>query len=99
MRHVRWSDSALDDLEKQLVHIARDNIEAARRAAKRIRDTGDALGTFATGHPGRVAGTYEKSVTGLPYIIAYALSEDTSILTILHVIHTARNWASEDWPG
>lgn len=99
MRHVQWSDSALDDLEKQLVHIARDNIEAARRVAERIRDTGDALGTFATGHSGRVGSTYEKSVTGLPYIIAYALSEDTSVLTILHVIHTARNWASEDWPG
>ncbi len=99
MRHVQWSDGALDDLEKQLVHIARDNLEAARRVANRIRETGDTLGAFATGHPGRVSGTYEKSVTGLPYIIAYALSEDDTVLTILHVIHTARHWPGGDWPG
>ncbi len=98
MRHVQWSDAAVDDLKKQLVHIARDNPAAARRVAKRIRETGDALGNFATGHPGRVSGTYEKSVNRLPYIIAYALSDDDKLLTILHVIHTSRNWLPEGWP-
>lgn len=98
MRHVQWSDDALDDLEKQVVHIARDNPAAARRVAKRIRETGDALGEFATGHPGRVSGTYEKSVNRLPYIVVYALNDDVMALTILHVIHTSRNWLSDDWP-
>ena len=37
------------------------------------------LALFATGHPGRVNGTYEKSVARLPYIIVYALSEYTGI--------------------
>ena len=98
MKDVRWSDDALADLERQVVHIAKDNLAAARRVAKRIRETGDALGEFATGHPGRVGGTYEKSVTRLPYIIAYALSNDDSVLTILRVIHTARNWLPDEWP-
>ena len=98
MRHVQWSDGALDDLEKQVVHIARDNPAAARRVAKRIRETGDALGEFATGHMGRVGGTYEKSVNGLPYIVVYALNDDVMALTILHVIHTSRNWLPDDWP-
>ncbi len=98
MRHVQWSDDALDDLEKQVVHIARDNPAAARRVAKRIRETGDALGEFATGHPGRVSGTYEKSVNRLPYIVVYALNDDVMALTILHVIHTSRNWLPDDWP-
>lgn len=98
MRHVQWSDDALEDLEQQVVHIAKDNQAAARRVAKRIRETGDALGEFATGHPGRVNGTYEKSVNGLPYIVAYTLSDDDIVLTILHVIHTTRNWRSDDWP-
>ncbi|MFZ2997235.1 type II toxin-antitoxin system RelE/ParE family toxin [Sphingobium sp.] len=98
MRHVQWSDDALDDLEKQVVHIARDNLAAARRVAKRISEIGDALGEFATGHPGRVSGTYEKSVNRLPYIVAYALNEDDTVLTILHVIHTSRNWLPNDWP-
>ncbi|API61294.1 type II toxin-antitoxin system RelE/ParE family toxin [Sphingobium scionense] len=98
MRHVQWSDDALDDLEWQAVAIAKDNPDAARRVARRIRATGDNLADFATGHPGRVSGTYEKSVAGLPYIIAYALSEDESVVTILHVIHTSRNWPEEEWP-
>lgn len=98
MRHVQWSDDALDDLEEQVVHIAKDNPTAARRVAKRIRETGDALGEFATGHPGRVSGTYEKSVGQFPYIVAYALNDDDSVLTILRVIHTSRNWLSDDWP-
>lgn len=63
-----------------------------------IRNTGNALADFATGHPGRVTGTYEKSVTRLPYIIAYALSEDGRDLVILRVIHTSRNWVADQWP-
>lgn len=98
MKHVQWSDAALDDLERQVVHIAKDNPAAARRVAKRIRETGDALGEFATGHQGRVAGTYEKSVNRSPYIIAYALSDDDTVLTILHIIHTSRNWLPDEWP-
>ena len=91
MKQVQWSDDALADLEQQIVHIARDNPEAARRVAQRMRETGDALSAFATGHPGRVAGTYEKSIAPLPYIIAYALSEGDRVVTILRVIHTARD--------
>lgn len=96
MRRVLWSDNELAELEQQVVYIARDNPAAARRVAKRLRDTGDALAEFATGHPGRVSGTYEKSVTRLPYIIAYALNADDTALTILHVIHTARKWPPDE---
>ena len=98
MRRVQWSDDALDELEEQVVHIAKDNPAAARRVAKRIRETGDALGEFATGHPGRVSGTYEKSVSRLPYIVAYALNDADSVLTILRVVHASRNWPSDEWP-
>jgi len=31
-----------------------------------------------------------------PYILAYALSEDT--LTILRVIHGSRDWPEDAWP-
>jgi len=64
-----------------------------------IRNSGNALADFATGHPGRVVGTYEKSVSRLPYIIAYALGADGRDLVILRVIHTSRNWAADQWPG
>ena len=99
-RAVAWSRAALDDLKAQVSYIARDN-PAARRVAATIRKTGDALTDFATGHPGRVIGTYEKSVGGLPYIIVYAIDVrgNEGTIVVLHVIHTARDWRDGDWVG
>ncbi|WOE74558.1 type II toxin-antitoxin system RelE/ParE family toxin [Alterisphingorhabdus coralli] len=98
MRRVVWSQAALADMRDQLHYIAAEDPEAAQRVVSALRETGNALAEFATGHPGRVAGTYEKSVRGLPYIIAYALSDDDRTLSILRVIHSARDWQPEDWP-
>lgn len=95
MRRVQWSDSAIDDIESQVVYIAQDNPVAARGVSRRLRETGNALGTFATGHPGRVSGTYEKSVSRLPYIIVYTLSDNDTAVTILQIIHTSRNWPQD----
>lgn len=96
-RSVVWSRDALDDLKAQLAFIAADNPEAARRAADALRDAASGLGRAATGRPGRVAGVYEKSVAGLPYVIAYTIGEET--LGIVRVIHTARDWPKGQWPG
>jgi plasmid stabilization system protein ParE len=91
----------LDDLKEQVAFIAQDNPAAARRVADRIRDTGKSLGDMATGRPGRVAGSYEKPVARLPYIIAYALTlrGGREVVAILRVIHTARDWPEENWPA
>lgn len=98
-RRVEWANDALADLLDQVMHIAADDPDAAKRVARRIRETGTALGEFATGHPGRVSGTYEKAVARLPYIIAYALTDGDRAVSILRVIHSARDWRAEDWPG
>jgi toxin ParE1/3/4 len=98
-RDVSWSRAALDDLKAQIAYIARDNPAAAHRVAQRIRETVSKLADFATGHPGRVTGTYEKSVSGLPYIIAYAIDVrgGRETIVVLHVIHTARDWRGGTW--
>lgn len=100
IRPVLWSRDALDDLKKQLVYIAADDPIAASRVVVRLRKAAAELEDFATGRPGRVAGTYEKSVTSLPYIIAYEIiSRDAGeVVAILRVIHTARDWPQETWP-
>ena len=100
-RATFWSRAALDDLKQQVAWIAREDPAAARRTATRIRAAGDNLADFATGHPGRVAGTYEKSVSGLPYVIAYAIDRSGSeeVVVVLRVIHTARDWREGEWPG
>lgn len=68
--------------------------------AARIRLAGETLGDMATGRPGRVTGTYEKSVARLPYIIAYSLTAQSGreVVSILRVIHTAREWPAQEWP-
>ena len=95
-RSVVWSRDALDDLKALLAYIAADNPDAARRVADALRDAAAALGRLPTGRPGRVAGVYEKSVGKMPYVIAYALGDET--LAILRVIHTARDWPKGAWP-
>lgn len=93
-RSVFWSRQALDDIKQQVQFIARDNQAAAERIELKLRQTGESLGLIPTGRPGRAAGTYEKSVARLPYVIVYALSRldlDESVV-ILRVIHTARDW-------
>ncbi|MBZ9669462.1 type II toxin-antitoxin system RelE/ParE family toxin [Mesorhizobium sp. ES1-3] len=79
----------------------RDNPAAARRLADRIRNTGRDLGDMATARPGRVTGTYEKPISGLPYIIVYELRSISGrdSVVIVHVIHTSRDWPPEEWPG
>lgn len=100
-RAVMWSRDALDDLKQQLAYISADDPDAARKIVAKLRSTGDSLSDFATGHPGRVSGTYEKSVSQLPYIIAYTLTmyQSREVVAILRVIHTSRDWDAQSWPS
>jgi toxin ParE1/3/4 len=101
VRDVVWSEAALDDADSIVAYIADDNPDAARKVIHQIEGTANRLGRMAIGRPGRVAGTYEKSVIGLPYIIAYALQTLPSgkdRIVILRVIHSARNWPKDEWP-
>lgn len=100
-RPVVWAASARADYFGIVRHIARENPEAAARVAARIEDAAAALSDFATGRTGRVSGTYEKVLTGLPYILAYEIVprlEGGEMVAILHVIHGARDWPAEEWP-
>lgn len=99
-RPVRWSNDALADLAEQVAYIATDNPAAARRVADALDKTALALGDMPIGRPGRVTGTYEKSVTGLPYVVAYAITQTGGAeeISIVRVIHTSRDWSAEEWP-
>lgn len=100
MRPVVWSRTALDDALQILGYLAADDPDAAERMIDAIEAAGNRLGTIATGRPGRVVGTYEKSVTRLPYVIAYAVdaADGEERIVILRIIHTARDWPSGSWP-
>lgn len=102
MRRIVWADSGLEEFSSVVGYIARDNPVAALSVADRLEAAVCALAALPVGRKGRVAGTYEKVVSGLPYIIAYALSDDPpegGTLTVLRVIHGARDWPEGSWPG
>ena len=99
-RSVIWSRAASRDLDGVLRYLAEDNPQGASRVTTSIRLAGTKLGTALTGRPGRVKATYEKSVPGLPYVIAYALhgSDGGETVQILRVLHTSRDWSGSGWP-
>nr|WP_312884402.1 type II toxin-antitoxin system RelE/ParE family toxin [Rhizobium laguerreae] len=78
--------------------MAKDNPMRPKGSWTPSRDAGKKLGEFATGRPGRITGTYEKSLTRLPYIISYELRSiaGRESVVILRVIHTARDWPAEE---
>lgn len=100
-RPVRWSSDALSDLADQIAWIAADNSAAARRVAAVLDRTALALGDMPIGRPGRVTGTYEKLVTGLPYILVYVVAGTGKgeEVAIVRVIHTSRDWPVGGWPS
>jgi toxin ParE1/3/4 len=98
---VFWSEDALDDADALVSYIAADNPIAALEVLDRIETTAELLGHTPIGRRGRVAGTYEKPIVGLPWIIAYALeplAAGGERVVILRVIHRARNWPKGEWP-
>jgi len=99
-RTVRWSGAAKRDLADIARYIAEDRPDRAQRIRDRLYEAAVRLGQYPTGRPGRSSGLFEKSVTGLPYIIAYSIrgGDEGEVIHILRVIHTARDWPAGGWP-
>ncbi len=101
MKRVVWSFSAREDLREITTYIAADNPFAARRVQNRLQQAVLALADRPTGRVGRVDGTFEKVVQGLPFIIAYQVGHlpgERQEIVITRIIHTARDWTSDEWP-
>ena len=100
MRRLVWAASARDEFRDIISYIARNNPTAAESVALQIHKTLELLTKIPSGRQGRVQGTYEKTVSGLPYIIAYSIEDALGgeIFVVLRIIHGARNWPDGEWP-
>jgi len=86
---VRWLAKALAGLEAELGHIAAEDADAARRIAIVVRERTESLAQFPeSGRPGRVAGTRELVLAGLPFIIPYRVRGEE--VQVLRFFHTSR---------
>jgi toxin ParE1/3/4 len=86
---VRWTQQAEADLFGQCDHIAMDDPKLAARIGSEIFATIESLCSFPyRGRPGRVDGTRELVLTGLPWIAVYTVSD--GIVVILRLLHGAQ---------
>lgn len=92
---LRWTRLAEGDLEAIADYIGQDNPAAAVRVVLELLDQTETTlaRNPAIGRPGRVLGTREFVIAGLPYIIAYRVREKN--LEILRVLHTSRRWPGD----
>jgi toxin ParE1/3/4 len=88
---LNWARDADSDLESIEDYIGRDNAESAFRILAEIVRQVEMLEEHpGMGRPGRVEGTRELVIAGLPYVIAYLHRGDT--VTVLRVLHGAMKW-------
>lgn len=91
MRHLDWTEAAESDREELLDYIARDDPLAAIKVGDEIERQIEALLDLPElGRSGRIDDTRELVITGLPYIVCYAVTDQA--VTILRVLHGRRQW-------
>jgi plasmid stabilization system protein ParE len=103
VRRLLWSPRALALYERDVLdHLDKQGESVMRRVRSDIERAIQVLAQRPIGRPGRISGTYEKSVVGQPYVIAYTLlpREDGAAddVVILRIVHTSRDWPPGHWP-
>lgn len=91
---IRWTDLAVTDLDIIEEHISTESSSTiAIDVILKIIDTTDMV---LSAHPragrlGRVSGTRESVIDGIPFIVIYR-KIDTIQLQVLRVLHDAQEW-------
>ena len=90
-----WTKLAESDLDEIENYIGQDNPAAAVRV---ILELTEQVETLLLKHPaigtaGRMLGTRELVIGGLPYIVPYRVREKD--IEILRVLHTSRRWPED----
>ena len=89
---IRFSKSAVNDLNSIREYIYDNNKEAAKEVVSYIIKKIETLLAVnpAAGRAGRVLRTRELVISKYPYIVPYQVRDD--VVYILRVLHTSRKW-------
>lgn len=101
-RRIVWAITARAEFQSLLDYVQERSPQGVGTILRKVGAAVELLAERPHGRPGRVAGTYEKTVPGLHYVVAYELDDtipNDPTLVVLRIIHTARNWPSGEWPG
>ncbi len=88
---IIWSRRAIRHLIALRDHIAQDSPDNAALVVERILNHVDLLATQPQmGRPGRIVGTRELVIGGVPYIIPYRIRGER--LELIAVFHGRQEW-------
>jgi addiction module RelE/StbE family toxin len=89
---LRWTKRAERDFDEIATYIGQDSPAAAARVVLELLDHVESHlpDRPAIGRAGRVLGTRELVIGGLPYIVPYRVREKD--IEMLRVLHTSRRW-------
>jgi len=88
---IRWTRKALNNLDAAVKYIAGGSPTNAQMVAQKIWNSVQLLRTQpGLGRPGRIDGTRELIIGGLPYIVPYL--EQEGVIVILRIMHTSMKW-------
>lgn len=95
---LKWTELAAKDLEQIETYIATENNHAvAIEIVLRVINSSELVlsGHPKAGRPGRVRGTRELVIDGIPFILVYRIVERSDQVQILRVLHDAQQWPVE----
>jgi len=93
-RRIEWTPLARRDIRAAFQYVAERNRAAADGILERIRRSIARLIDFPeSGRTGRLEGTREIVVPGLPYVAICRVRDGN--VEILRVLHTSRRWPPE----
>ena len=88
---IVWSRRAIRHLTNVRDYIAQDSPEAAAGVATKILESVERLTKHPNlGRPGRIAGTRELVIPGLPYVIPYRIHRNR--VELIAVFHGRQRW-------
>lgn len=96
---IKWTDLAAKDLDSIETYIAIENspLAAVNVVLKVMNSSESILSNYPqAGRPGRVSGTRELVIDGIPFILIYRIVDRSGQLQILRVLHDAQQWPTED---
>lgn len=92
---IVWTRRATHDLYQVREFIRLNNPNAAEKVGHRLQAAVAGVSRFpASGRAGKVPGTRELVVPGLPYLIIYRVSGER--VQILRILHAKQRWPEPD---
>lgn len=95
---IRYGDEAVADLQAIVSFGLKEGLRDPKGFVRRLRERLQILVAHPlAGRAGRVNGTRELPLAGLPYIAIYLVSAEAGLIDVVRILHGAQMWpALED---